>query len=535
MILLLQRTAWVAVLSLLSLSIASLASAQETDTDAPATIQLAGKAFTESNVLMELMAQMIEAHTELTVERTPSINGSQLTAAALLADEIDIYAEYTGTAWYNQMARTDPCSPLHCFSEMAQYAEQHWGARVMSPFGFNNTYAIAVRRPLAEERNLRTISDLKRLGDGLRIALSHEFLARPDGWPGLAETYGLEHVGTVGVEHAIVYDALLSGTLDVVEVYSTDGKLDNPEIVLLKDDLNYFPPYHAVPVVRTEIYNDYPEVVRALELLAWSLSDLEMSRLNRLTEESGGDFSGVASTFLRARGLIGETDGDLSTGPSSLSFKIDASLIARQAWRHLLLTLMAVLLACAFALPVAMLLVFHPRHAGWVIGTTSTFQTIPGLALLAILVATPAMGLGMVTAITAIWVYALLPILRNAYVGLTEVDLQLLDVATALGMTPGQVLRFIRIPLAVPTIMAGVRTATVISVGVTTLAAFVGAGGLGELILTGLQLTNRTLILSGALPAALMALIIDRILAGAQTWLAPGGLGEGTFNHSDSK
>ena len=192
--------------------------------------------------------------------------------------------------------------------------------------------------------------------------------------------------------------------------------------------------------------------------------------------------------------------------------------------RHLFLTAVAVVLAIAIAVPLGIVLTRREALAGPVLGAAGVIQTVPGLALLAFMIPLPGLGLGARSAITALFLYALLPIVRNTYAGIKEVDPDVVEAALGMGLYDRQILWRIELPLAMRTIMAGIRTSTVISIGVATLAAFIGAGGLGDPIVTGLQLNDTHLILSGAIPAALLAVAVDFALGRLERVLTPSGV-----------
>jgi len=296
---------------------------------------------------------------------------------------------------------------------------------------------------------------------------------------------------------------------------------------VLADDRGFFPPYNAAPLVRGETLRAYPEIREALAPLAFAIPDSTMIRLNHAVEEGGRSFREVARGFLIERELL-EDDG------SRPGRRARADLMAfvrsrirptlELGWQHLQLSLLAVLLAILFAVP-AGIAVAHSRLGERIaLGGASVIQTIPSLALLAFMIAIPGLGLSVRSAITALFLYALLPIMRNTVTGLRSVDAELIDAASGIGLTRRQILTRVRLPIATSTIMAGVRTSTVISIGVATLAAFIGAGGLGEPIVTGLYLNDTRLILAGAIPAALLALLADWLLGLVERRLVPRGL-----------
>jgi len=493
--------------------------------DAPEPIVIASKTFTESRLLSEIMAQLIEARTDLSVERRLGLGGTTVVFTALTAGEVDLYAEYTGTGWAVLLGIEAPIGdPLETYVTVAQRLRSEHGLVVLPPFGFNNTYAMAMREARAEALGVTRISQLTEHADALSVGVSLEFLNRADGWPGLRETYGLE-LDVRGMEHGLAYEAIQSGAIDLIDAYSTDGKLLKYDVRVLQDDLSYFPPYDAAPVVRAALLERHPELEGLLGELAFRISDDHMQQLNGAVEVEGRSFEEVASTFLIAEGLIGAEDAAEGAARNQDSF---AAFMAARAGEtasltleHMALTLVSVLLAVAATLPLGVLITRRPTLRP-LLTVAGVLQTIPSLALLALMI--PLIGLGVSSAVVALFLYAILPILRNTVTGIEEVDPDLVEAARAMGLTDGQLLTRVQLPLASPTIMAGVRTATVISVGVATLAAFIGAGGLGEPIITGLQLNDTRLILSGALPAAGLAVLVDLALGQLERVVTPKGL-----------
>jgi osmoprotectant transport system permease protein len=329
-----------------------------------------------------------------------------------------------------------------------------------------------------------------------------------------------------GMEHGLAYAAIESGEIDLIDAYSTDGKLLRYRLRVLEDDRGYFPQYHAAPVVRAQALKGHPELEALLERLALRLPDARMQRLNFLVEEEKRSFEEVARSFLVEEGWV-EGAAARTDQPSARKRGFFALLGARWrktlalTWQHLELTLLAVLLATLVSVPLGVLCTRVPWLAQPVLGGAGVIQTIPSLALLAFMIPIPGLGLGATSAVVALFLYALLPIVRNTYTGIREVDADLIEAARGMGLEDLQILRYVQSPLATRTIMAGIRTSTVISVGVATLAAFIGAGGLGEPILTGLQLNDTNLILTGAVPAALLAVLVDGVLAGVERLLVP--------------
>lgn len=196
--------------------------------------------------------------------------------------------------------------------------------------------------------------------------------------------------------------------------------------------------------------------------------------------------------------------------------------IIKATFEHLGLSLVAMLLAVAVAVPLGIILTKHEKLARPIIGIANVFQTIPSLALLGFMI--PILGIGSKPAIVALFLYSLLPILRNTFTGIKGVDSSLIEAGYGMGMTKNQVLFMVELPLALSVIMAGIRTATVINIGTAALAAMVGGGGLGRLIFTGLSMVNNNMILAGAIPCAILALLVDYILGLLENAVTPRGL-----------
>lgn len=489
-------------------------------------IAIGSKNFTESRLLAEIMAQAIEEQTGLEVERRFDLGGTMVAFTALQEGEIDLYAEYTGTAWAVLLGHSEPPeSGLETFLRSQAELRSRFDLELLTTFGFDNTYAMALRGDLARELGIERLSELAAFGDRVRGGFTAEFTEREDGLPGLLERYGIELADVRAMEHALAYEGLRIGELDLVDAYATDGKLLEYDLVVLADDLGYFPPYHAAPLVRRDLIERHPEVLDALAPLAFAIDERRMAELNHAVEVAGGSFEDQARLALvevglaEARAGAGESDNSLG---AFVAGRVAPTLSL--GLEHLAMTFASVVLAALVAIPGGLLLLERERAARLALGLTGVLQTVPSIALLAVLIAVPGLGLSAGTAIVALFLYALLPILRNTLSGLRAVDADLVDAAAGLGLDPGQVLTRVRLPIAVPAIMAGLRTAAVISVGVATLAAFIGAGGLGEPIVTGLYLNDTRLILAGALPAAALALAVDAILGLVERRLTPRGL-----------
>jgi osmoprotectant transport system substrate-binding protein/osmoprotectant transport system permease protein len=412
-----------------------------------------------------------------------------------------------------------------------------WDLWWLAPLGFENAYELAVPRRFAAANRLATLSDLaawSRAHPGeLRAALGYEFVERPDGLPGLERAYGLAPGRVEPMQQALKYRAAAAGDADVIDVYTTDGRLLTYDLVVLADDRGFFPPYQAAPLMRGAVARAHPEAVAALSLLAGAFDEEAMRRFNRRLQEGNESEAAVAADALRELGLVGggerspagSADGGGAGGRREGLLRYAWSrraLLGRRTLEHLGLSAAALALGVLVAVPLGLALERRRGAAEGVIRAVALTQTVPSLALLAFMI--PLLGVGAVPAMAALWIYSLFPILRNTYSGVRDADPEAVAAAVALGMTPAQVLTEIRLPLAAPVIMAGVRTAAVLTVGTATLAAFIGAGGLGEPIVTGLQLADTRMILSGAIPAALLALAVDTALGGVERLLRPAGL-----------
>ena len=507
--------------------------APATPAPAEAPIVVASKPFGESYLLAELFAQLLESR-DIAVERRPGLGATEIAFGALRAGAVDVYPEYTGTGLIAVLHDTLPDSvaadPQRVYAHVARAFADRWDMRWLPPLGFQNTYAIAVRRETAQREHLRTLSDLAAASSRLTAGFTADFIGRPDGLAGLRRVYGLSPRDVRPLAPAVKYQALAGGSVDVVDGYGTDGLLARYDLVTLVDNRHFFPPYEAAALVGARVTHERPDVVATLTLLSGRLSETRMRTLNRRVEVDGEPVERVATDALRDLGLLpGATDAvpvaDTRTDPATTRDGLVAYLWGRRATiaaltlRHLLLVGVALGAATLVALPLGLLLERARRVAEPVIGALGVLETVPSIALLAFMI--PLLGVGVVPALVALWLYALYPIARGAYSGVRDADPDAVEAAEALGMTPWQRLLQVRLPLAAPVIMAGVRTAAVITVGAATLAAFIGAGGLGEPIVAGLALADTRMILSGALPAALLALAVDGALALVERLVAP--------------
>jgi osmoprotectant transport system permease protein len=489
-------------------------------------VVVGSKNFEESRMLAEMFAQLLESRTHLQVERRLGLAGTQVCFEALKSGAIDVYPEYSGTGLVSILGEKAQGGPDQTLNRVRAEFLQRWNLWWLAPLGFENSWEIAVPRELAEREHLETISDLARVAKRLHGGFGHEFVGRDDGLLGLQKVYGLQFGSVDHLQQAIQYQAAKQRTIDALDVYSTDGRLILYNLKVLRDDRHFFPPYEAAALVRGETLKKHPEVGAILGLLAGSLSEDAMRAFNLRLQEGHESEVVVARDALRAIGLVVKPGAALehrAKRPGFLAYLWSARKdLGRLTLQHLGLSAAALLLGALVAIPLGLWLERHRRWAETVIRLLGLLQTVPSLALLAFMI--PLLGVGALPAIVALWIYSLFPIVRNTYSGVRDADPRAVEAATALGMTPGQILREVRLPLAAPIVMAGLRTAAVITVGTATLAAFIGAGGLGEPIVTGLQLADSAMILSGAIPAALLALVVDGVLGVVEKSLRPAGL-----------
>ena len=508
--------------------------------DATRPVVVASKPFAESYLLAEVFAQLLEAH-GYAVDRRPGLGMTDLVMRALIRGDIDVYPEYTGTGLAAVLGETAQGGSAAVFRRVSSEYEARWGLHWLPPLGFENTYAIALRREAADSLGISTLSGLAEFAPGLAGGFSPDFLGRADGLEGLAAAYGIEFREARSLLQAVKYQALEAGAVDVIDAYSTDGRISRYDLTVMADDRGFFPPYDAAPLLSRTFYEERPEAVLVLNRLVGRIDVAAVRRANERIEVEGVSIADAAQELLRVVGLTDQPPGaqEFDHPGGSLLRPSDASLLlslpvhmwenrtelARQVARHLLLVFLSLGAAICVALPAGVALERRRSLAEGTIRLAGILQTIPGIALLAFMI--PLFGIGVAPAVAALLLYSLLPILRNTYTGIIEAAPDAVAAGRALGMTEGQLLRRIRLPLAAPIIMAGVRTAAVINVGTATLAAFVGAGGLGDPIVAGLTLSDPVMILSGAVPAAVLALLVDWGLARAEAGVAPKGVAEG--------
>lgn len=468
-------------------------------------LTIGSKNFTESIVLAEVL-RLEAARAGATIEHRRAMGGSAILWQALQAGSIDAYPEYSGTLT-QELLKGDVPATAHV-DELAAALKQR-GLGIGPSLGFDDSYALGVSGDTAATLGLRSISDLVRHPE-LRLALSNEFMSRADGWPGLKAAYGLRNNTVQGMDHGLAYRALNSAAADVIDLYTTDAEISTYGVTVLDDDRHYFPPYEAHWLYRLDRAEERPALKQAIEALAGRITREQMSRLNSAVSFGKRSETDVAQTFL----------GLAATGTPPADDRT-ARMLARTT-EHLRLVGISMLLALLIGLPLGVLAAKLPRVGQITLALTALLQTLPSLALFVFLI--PLLGIGARPAIAALFLYSLLPIVRNTQTGLATIAPNLRESAAALGLPWSVQLRRIELPLALRTILAGISTAAVINVGTATLGALIGAGGYGEPILTGIRLDNIPLILEGAIPASALALLVLALFSGLERLLTPRGL-----------
>jgi osmoprotectant transport system permease protein len=467
---------------------------------AQAEVNVGSKRFTESYILAEIATRTVARAGEARAAHRQGLGNTAILFTALKRGAIHLYPEYTGTIAL-ELLGLDQVPDLAALNrELAPH-----GLAAGVPLGFGNSYALAMLESRAAALGLTRISELGA-HPSLRVALSQEFLHRRDGWPAMQRAYGLRFAEVRGLDHGLAYEALAGGQIDIIDVYSTDAKIDRYRLRVLQDDQRFFPSYEAVLLYRADWPAGFPKSWRALQELSGRISAEQMIRMNAAAELDSVPFARIAEDYLDGRFAA-------SARPAPREHRsFLQALLAPDFWpltiQHLMLVFASLALGIAAGVPLGIWAHRTPRARAPILGAAGLLQTMPSLAVLAFLIAALD-RIGTVPAVIALFLYALLPIVRNTETGLAGVPRTLKDSATALGLGEGARLRLIELPLAARTILAGIKTSAVINVGTATIAAFIGAGGYGERIVAGLAVNDHALLLAGAVPAAVMALLVQ--------------------------
>lgn len=465
-------------------------------------IRLGSKKFTEAVVLGEALT-LLARDANFKAHHLRELGGTRILWNALRRGDLDAYVEYSGTLHEEIFAGRALETP-----EALRQALAEEGVRMSAPLGFNNTYALGVTQATATAYGLRRISDL-RAHPKLRLGFTNEFLDRKDGWPGLREHYALPHQNVQGLDHALAYRGLEGDNIQVIDLYSTDAEIAYYDLLVLEDDLSFFPAYHALVLYREDLPVAAGEALLRLEGQVDEATMVAMNaraKIDRVPENEV-----AAGLLLELLGTAAEIEAETRW-----------SRLLRNTRAHLALVGISLSLALLFALPLGVIASRHRRLGEFILALVGLFQTIPSLALLVFMI--PLLGIGAPPALAALFLYSLLPIVRNTVAGLRGISPELLESADALGLPPRVRLWRIELPLAASSILAGVKISAVINIGTATLGALIGAGGYGQPILTGIRLDDVGLILEGAVPAALLAFLAQGFFELMERWLVPKGL-----------
>lgn len=466
-------------------------------------VRIGSKVFTESVILGEL-AKAAASQADVTAVHQRELGGTSILWRALKQGDIDVYPEYTGTITHELLQDVAPDADIPSLRARLQPL----GIGITDSLGFNNTYAVGMLGATADKLGVSRLSDLAARPT-LRFGFSNEFIDRADGWPGIRQRYGLPQTQVRGLDHALSYRAVASGAVDAIDLYSTDAEIPYYHLKTLVDDRHYFPRYEAVYLYRLALVKSAPTLVTALQKLAGRIDENAMRAMNARVKLQGVSEDVVVAGFLGIRTPAPDAAG------------LWTRLLDRSA-EHLRLVVLSLGLAVLLAIPLGILAARLRRLGQLVLGITGILQTVPSLAMFVFMI--PLFGIGTWPAIAALFLYSLLPIVRNTHAGLVGIAPELRESAAALGLPHGVRLRRIELPLATRSILAGIKTAAVINVGTATLAALIGAGGYGQPILTGIRLDNVGLILEGAIPAAVLALLVQALFEAVEYWLTPRGL-----------
>src|SRR5262245_4345472 len=470
----------------------------------PLHVRIGSKASIENIVLGELLTHLARS-AGANAEHRSALGGTQIAYQALLKGEIDLYTEYTGTLEKEILENDHIRTPQQLREALAKR-----GLAMSESLGFNNPYAIGMSDKRASELNISKISDLARPEHaGLRLAFSEEFVHRPDGWGGLKAEYYLPQTPKT-MDHNLAYHGVVAGSIDVTDFYATDAEIQYYNLRTLQDDHGYFPSYQCVLLYRQSFAEEAPEILAALKRLEGAIDNASMMEMNARAKIDHISATKVAADF----------------ATSKLGVKVEvpraSSMLLINTRDHLYLVCISLAAAVAVALPLGIWSYKWPKLGHAILGIVGIVQTLPSMAVLVFMI--PLLGIGPKPAIVALFLYSLLPIVRGTVAGLREIPTNLKESAIVLGLTPRARLWLVELPMASRSILSGIKTAAVINVGTATIGALIGAGGYGAPILAGLRLYDVPLILQGAIPAAVMALLVQAGFEAVEPFLVPRGL-----------
>lgn len=470
-------------------------------------ITVGSKSFTESVILGELLSHLAQ-NSGAQVQHRAELGGTQILWQALISGEIDAYVDYTGTIREEILAEeTRQGNKIESENDM-QNALAKRNVIMSERIGFNNTYALGMRRSVAQKLGITKISDLKKHPQ-LELGFSDEFVERKDGWRPLKDKYALPHTQIKVMDHNLAYRGLENDSIAVADLYTTDPEIKYYDLLALEDDLGFFPVYYAVVLMRDDLPKRNPQVAEAILKSQGLISPEEMASMSAQVRLDRRPEKIVAGEFLNKKLNLSLS---LPQEGRWADLRKMVERIFSTTWEHLFLVLVSLSLAILTAIPLGILAARNETLGQTVLGIVGVIQTLPSMALLVFMMPLFAlfeMGIGPAPAIMALFLYSLLPIVRGTYAGLKQIPASIRESAEVLGLNPKARLKLVELPLALPSILSGIKTAAVINVGTATIGALIGAGGYGSPILTGIRLNDLALILQGAIPAAVLALAVQ--------------------------
>lgn len=485
-------------------------------------ITIAGKTFTEQDILVDLIAVLLkEANPNVVIQKKKNLGGTSVTYEAIKRKEVDIYVEYSGTAYFSILKESKKRNSDDIYRILKQKMSEQ-GLYWSPPIGFNNTYVLMVKDN-EKNKSLKTISDLKPIANNLDMVFDPEVSTRPDGFTNFTKAYDIKFKSTKIINPGLVYQTIDNNRADIIIGYSTDGRIPLTNLKLLKDNLKFFPEYSASVVINQQTLNSEPWIEKALSKIYGHIDDSTMQDLNSKVDYEKQDSVTVAQQFALQQGWV---KGVGFADPSDHSLwgfvKQKRKFLFKKIYEHLFITFIAFGLVAFAGVALGVFSYYNSTAQKFIFLIVNLCQTIPSLALFGILI--PILGIGLKPSLVALTLYSLLPVVRNTFTGLSEIEPSILETCEILGMNKRQILFKVLLPMSLMTISAGLRTSLVIIVGTTTIASFIGAGGLGDPIFQGITSLNNRLILLGAIPSALLAIFLDVLLHFAAAFLLSPGL-----------
>jgi osmoprotectant transport system permease protein len=486
---------------------------------------IGSKAFSESVILGEMVSLLLEEKFDQPVVRKLGLGGTKVAFDALNTGGIDVYPDYTGTGYVMILKLDGERDPDKVHDIVSEEFKKRWGIIWSEPIGFNNTYALAVRKDDPRFKEIKTISDLSGKVQDYKYAGAYEFMERKDGHARFSKSYRLnfDPNNVISMNAGLMYSAIQDKEVDMIVAYSTDGRIKAYDLRLLKDDQMFFPPYYVALIAKQKTLKKNKPLRQVYALMDGLISEEEMIDMNDKVDRLKVEARTVARNFLVEKGLLTGVVEDTKIEKGFWSYFISKKdYLIKLLYEHLILSFGALFFAMLISLPTGVLLTRYKNAGKVIFPVINTIQTIPSLALLGFLI--PFMGIGTAPAMLALFLYSLLPLVRNTYSGIQGVDKAYVEASRGIGLTNMQILFKVEIPLAMPIILAGLRTAAVIVIGTATIAALIGAGGFGDPIFRGVSTVNSNLILLGAIPAALLAIFVDKVIGWSEKGLVSKGI-----------